>query len=101
MLDTKAALCPNRDRMIPLFLMTPMTIEPMPRASMAKKSPNQETPRRSVGIPAILPTQPMAIPMIKRNALRPFSTTARMDSAAATPGGQAPSAGYISESKVL
>ena len=85
----------------PFVLMIPITIDPTPRAVIAAKSPNQETPRRSVGIPIILPPTPMTIPTMSKKAFFPFSTTARIDSADATPGGHAPSAGNISLSNVL
>ena len=79
----------------------PITIEPAARAAMAPKSPNHETPRRSIGMPPILPNTPSAIPTRRRTAFLPFSITARIASAAATPGGQEPSAGNISEPKHL
>ena len=82
-------------------VMIPITIDPTPRAVIAAKSPNHDTPRRSVGIPIILPPIPITIPTIRRRAFFPFSTTARIDSADATPGGHAPSAGNISLSNVL
>ena len=94
-------LCPKISMINPFVLIIPITIDPTPRAVIAAKSPNHDTPRRSVGIPIILPPTPITIPTIRRRAFFPFSTTARIDSADATPGGHAPSAGNISLSKVL
>lgn len=82
-------LCPKISMINPFVLMIPITIDPTPRAVIAAKSPNHDTPRRSVGIPIILPPTPITTPTIRRRAFFPFSTTARIDSADATPGGHA------------
>ena len=100
-LVTKVKACPNTEKEKPFTFRTPITREPTASAAMAPKSPNQETPRRSMGSPAIFPTQPRPIPTRSRTAFLPFSMTAMMESAAATPGGHAPSAGNISDPKQL
>lgn len=89
--------------MIPLFLMTPMTIEPMPRASMAKKSPNQETPRRSVGILSNLLYPANGNTTIKRKLIALFHNRKGrwIDSAAATPEARLPPPDTFPSQRVL